>query len=219
MTMITLPAAWNGQMPADQLVVVDTGPNGPQRLHISVAPIWAAMLAAGMPAGHLRSGYRDLAQQAGEVAAAAAGQTPTALPPGQSKHGWGLAADIDEPARSWARAHATSWALVFPLALELWHCELDHAFYRTPAPTTPPLKELIMAGAQISDLVALIRRSDGAVVAVNKITGKVKTVTFDAWQTIENAGLKSLLVVDDGNGNDLANMDPGPFNALVDLLS
>ncbi|OJV76555.1 MAG: hypothetical protein BGO37_10930 [Cellulomonas sp. 73-92] len=219
--MITLPAALNGRMPADQLVVVDTGPNGPQRLHVSVAPIWAAMLASGMPAGHLRSGYRDLAQQAAEVAAAAAGQTPTALPPGQSKHGLGLAADIDEPARSWAHAHATSWVLLFPLPIEPWHCELDQArIYPTSAPTPPaPLKELIMAGAQISDLVALIRRSDGAVVAVNKITGKVKTVTFDAWQTIENAGLKSLLLVDDGNGNDLANMDPGPFNALVDLLS
>ncbi len=55
--------------------------------------------------------------------------------------------------------------------------------------------------------------------AVNKITGKVKTVPLADWQTIENAGLKSLLIVDDGNGHDLDNMDPGPFNALVDLIS
>ena len=60
--MVTITAL-NGRLPDAVLVVVDTGPNGPQRLRADAAASWARMLASGMPAGHLRSGYRTLADQ------------------------------------------------------------------------------------------------------------------------------------------------------------
>lgn len=141
MTTIT---ALNGLLPATELVVVDTGVNGPQRLHVSVAPIWLAMLEAGMPAGCLTSGYRTRDEQAIEVQRAKDGLTPTAAPVGQSVHGEGKAADIAYPALTWARAHAAAWGLRFPIASELWHCDLGSArIYPTPTtpPPTPPVPE------------------------------------------------------------------------------
>lgn len=120
--------ALNGLLPDAQLVVVDTGPNGPQRLRADAAASWARMLAAGMPPGHLRSGYRTREQQAAEVDAAAHGQTPSAAPVGQSWHGEGLAADEDEPGRAWFRTNGPAHGWRFPIALELWHGEYHPDF-------------------------------------------------------------------------------------------
>ena len=156
--------ALNGRLPADRLVVVDTGPNGPQQLRTDAAAVWRAMLAAGMPAGCLRSGYRTRAQQAAEVARAKAGLTPSAAAVGTSQHGEGLAADVDEPARSWCHAHADEYGLRFPIASELWHTELDqaHAPARTrptPAPVPAPVpEEDIMAS--LDDLRSVLREQE-----------------------------------------------------------
>lgn len=114
--------ALNGRLPAGMLTVADTGPNGPQRLRRDAAASWGRALAAGMPAGHLRSGYRTRAQQAEEVARAQRGETPSAAPVGRSYHGEGTAADADEPARRWLRRYGRryGWA-ADTVAREPWH--------------------------------------------------------------------------------------------------
>lgn len=89
-----------------------------------------------------------------------------------------------------------------------------------PILTQPIMEALIMAGAQLSDFLGLLRCEEtGAVVAVIRATGKVKSVTPSAYQTIRNSGLAGEVFLDDGAGNDLDHMDAGPFNALVGLLS
>ena len=111
--------ALNGRLPSTLLVVADTGANGPQSLRPDAAASWARMLAAAMPAGCLRSGYRTLADQAAQ-------DPRLAAPVGQSQHGEGLAADVDEPARSWIAAHGApyGWRIGF-VPREPWHAEYD----------------------------------------------------------------------------------------------
>ncbi len=129
----------NGRLPASALTVADTGPNGPQQLCTAAAASWTRMLQAGMPAGHLRSGYRTLAQQAYEVAAMNAGLTPAAAPVGTSQHGEGLAADVDEPARTWVRTWGAPYGWVIDrVPGEPWHVEYDITRDRHLTPTTPP---------------------------------------------------------------------------------
>lgn len=128
----------NGRLDAELLEVADTGPNGPQRLRADVAALWRAMLAAGMPPGRLRSGYRTRAQQEAEVARARAGLTPSAARVGGSFHGEGVAADADEPARSWLRANGAAYGVVLDtVPREPWHVLIDpaRADRTPPAPT------------------------------------------------------------------------------------
>ena len=81
-----------------------------------------------MPAGHLRSGYRTLADQENEVERQRAGLTPSAAKPGTSWHGEGLAADVDEPARTWIRTHGASFGWTKDhVKNEPWHLEYDPA--------------------------------------------------------------------------------------------
>lgn len=134
--------ALNGRLPDAVLAVADTGPNGPQRLRTDAAASWGRMLAAGLPTGHLRSGYRDLAAQQREVDRAAAGLTPSAAAPGRSQHGEGLAVDVDEPARTWVRTYGAGYGWVRDrVEAEPWHLEYEptrdqHA--TTPAPVPAP---------------------------------------------------------------------------------
>lgn len=124
----------NGHLPSTMLTVAGTGANGPQRLRLDASASWDRMLAdAIITQGCLRSGYRTLAEQAAQDPALAA-------PVGQSQHGEGLAADVDEPARSGIKRNglAYGWRIGF-VPGEPWHAEyspsLDrHASDPTPAP-------------------------------------------------------------------------------------
>lgn len=148
--------ARNGRLPDDELVVVDTGPNGPQRLHVSVAPLWAGMLAAGMPAGCLRSGYRTRAQQQHEVDRANAGLTPSAAPVGSSFHGEGIAADVDEPARTWVRTWGEPHGVILDtVAREPWHMLLDptRSTSTPPPPPTPTTAQTFQEEDDMKDYV------------------------------------------------------------------
>jgi len=134
--------ALNGRLPSAMLTVADTGANGPQRLRLDAAASEDRMVAAGMPAGCLRSGYRTLAQQRA--------QDPNlALAAGKSFHGEGIAADFDEPARSWITRHGLpyGWRIGF-VPGEPWHAQYDRPDKRITAPAPVPapqtLKELPM---------------------------------------------------------------------------
>ena len=134
---MTLITGLNGRMPSTMLTVADSGANGPQQLRIDAAGSWGRMLADGIPARCLRSGYRTLSQQSAQ-------DPRLAAPVGQSQHGEGLAVDVDEPARSWIRLHgaAYGWHIGFVKG-EPWHTEYvpandRHVRNTPPAPTTPP---------------------------------------------------------------------------------
>jgi len=130
---MTVLTALNGRIPSSLLVLIERG----QSLRSDAAASFLREEAAGMPKGCLRSGYRDLDAQVVEVARAKAGLTPSAAPAGQSFHGEGTAADVDEPARTWIRAHgaAYGWAKDH-VKNEPWHMEYDPATDRhIPAPT------------------------------------------------------------------------------------
>lgn len=116
--MVALTAL-NGKIPSSLLVLIERG----QGLRTDAAASWHRMEADGMPRGCLRSGYRDLAKQAALVRSGA-----TVARAGTSFHGEGLAADVDEPARAWIRAHgaAYGWAKDH-VPGEPWHFEYDPA--------------------------------------------------------------------------------------------
>jgi len=131
-----LVTALNGRLPSTMLTVADTGVLGPQRLRLDAAASWDRMISAGMPAGCLRSGYRTLAEQGT--------QDPTlAAPVGQSLHGEGIAADTDQPARSWITTHGLpyGWRIGF-VPGEPWHAQYDrpdrHTTQVAPAPVPTP---------------------------------------------------------------------------------
>lgn len=120
--------ALNGRLPAGVLTVADTGPNGPQRLRLDAAASRRRMIRDGCPAGHLRSGYRTVAQQEAEVARAKAGLTPSAAPPGKSFHGEGTATDDDPPAREWITTRGAPYGWISGRVKgEPWHHEYDPA--------------------------------------------------------------------------------------------
>lgn len=149
--------ALNGQLPARMLTVADTGVFGAQRLRIDAAASWDRMIAAGMPAGCLRSGYRTRAQQA-------ALDPGVAAPVGQSQHGEGLAADVDEPARTWIKRNglAYGWRIGF-VPNEPWHTQYDrpdkHAHAApAPQPATAPTED--------ADMLTIIRTAQHGIYTV-----------------------------------------------------
>lgn len=199
--------ALNGRLPSTTLTVADTGPNGPQRLRTDAAASWARMLAAGMPRGHLRSGYRTLTQQEAERAASPTG----ALPAGRSQHGEGLAADVDEPARSWVRIHGLpyGWRIGF-VPGEPWHAQYDRTDQH-PAPPAPPVQPV-----QEDDMPTPLiwRRNDGAAMILTPEGPQV--LTFEQWQVWVN-------LLGDGAGNitppGMYSMDPRPFDVVTGSLT
>jgi hypothetical protein len=141
---VSVLTAFNGRLPESALTVADSGPNGPQRLRLDAAASRRRMIRDGCPAGHLRSGYRDLAAQALEVARARAGLTPSAALPGTSGHGEGIDTDDDPPARAWITTHGDPYGWVSGLIpAESWHHEYfpardQHAHVPSPA-SVPPI--------------------------------------------------------------------------------
>ena len=86
------------------------------------------MIAASGGRIWLTSGYRSSAEQAELYAAAVAkyGEAEAgnwAAPPGRSKHGHGLAADIGGD-WDWLKANAAAFGLWLPMDWEPWHVEL-----------------------------------------------------------------------------------------------
>jgi hypothetical protein len=114
------------------------------------------MIAAGMPGGCLRSGYRDRAEQAAEVERARLGLTPSAAPVGSSYHGEGVAADVDPPAQAWVieLGAAFGW-IAGTIRAEPWHVVYDPARDHH-ATTTPQLTE-------DDDMARLIRHPNGTI--------------------------------------------------------
>lgn len=169
---MALITALNGRIPVTMLTVADTGANGSQRLRIDASASWDRMIAAGMPAGCLRSGYRTLAQQRAQNPA-------LALRAGQSQHGEGIAADVDEPARTWIARNGLpfGWRIGF-VANEPWHAQYDRADRRALAPAATPAATPEPAPLEDQDML-ILRTSQhgiytvapGAVVA--HVSGKV----------------------------------------------
>ncbi len=192
------------------------------------AASWTRMLATGMPAGGITEAGRTRERQIEVYNDFLAGRLQaTAAKPGTSRHETGRAIDVQTASatQAWLIANAAEHGWTRPLLHapkpEAWHWEHTTALdqHATSTITAPLIQEVLMAGAQLADFIGLIRCKTGAVVAINKASGKVKGVTPGAFQTIVNAGLVSGLYLDDGAGHDLQNMDEGPFHALVDLLT
>ncbi len=143
--------AYNGKMPAAMLAVAGDGPNGVQYLRTDAAASWRNALALGMPDHCLRSGYRTLAQQAA--------QDPRyAVPPGESQHGEGDAADVDEPARSWLLQYGKYLGWLANLVPgEPWHFQYDPTqdTGKIPAPTQRKKKVDIFNDASGSMMIVV----------------------------------------------------------------
>ena len=181
---MALITALNGRIPATMLTVADTGANGSQRLRIDAAASWGRMIAAGMPAGCLRSGYRTLAEQRAQDPALAQqrAQDPNlALAAGQSFHGEGIAADFDEPARTWIARHGLpfGWRIGF-VPGEPWHAQYDQPDRRALAPVATPTSTPEPAPLEDQDMLILrtpqhgiYTVTPGAVVA--HVSGKVSS--------------------------------------------
>lgn len=119
MTITRTPG--RGYLTPAQLVVVDTGRNGPQSLRVDAAAQWRAWLAQGMPPACLTSGYRSWSAQAELRADYEAGTGGMADTPEWSWHPDGIAADVAEPARSWLRRHGGPAAVFDTVRGEPWH--------------------------------------------------------------------------------------------------
>lgn len=193
--MVTLTAL-NGRLPSSLLTLIERG----QSLRTDAAASWHRMEAAGMPKGCLRSGYRDLDAQRVEIARAKAGLTPSAAPAGESFHGEGTAADVDEPARAWITAHGAPHGYISGrVPREPWHKEFEPARDTAPkpapvtvkptpakpAPPTPPVQEDDMAMFQL-----YFRNSDGAVILA--APGHVTVLDAGQYQTWQNLGYHAI---------------------------
>lgn len=136
--------ATNGAMPAAMLATIDT--NG-HRLRLDAAASWARMLAAGCPTGPVTSAYRSLEEQRVQYALYLSGQGASALPPGRSQHGEGLAVDIPQPARAWVHAHGAAYGWTFTVPGEDWHAEYNPS---TDQHTTTPEDEDMPSAQEIA---------------------------------------------------------------------
>lgn len=185
--------AENGRLPASARSVCDTGPNGPQTLREDAANVWRIMLSHGLPPGHLRSGYRTLAQQADEVRRADGGLTPSALPPGKSWHGEGIAADADEPARSWLWEHGTQFGVILnTVQREPWHVLINPALN-----TRTLLEDEFMSALTVEEQRRLLSNSDITAVTVQQIRNGVVTLlgrTSTPVDNVDEAAIAALVL-------------------------
>ena len=104
--------------------------SGAYGLQQGFADLLLRMIADARAAGHtvrVGEGWRSYE---GQVAAkrkwTAKGKPHMAATPGKSRHGWGLAADLEygtAEARKWVHANAHRYGLRFPMSYEPWHIE------------------------------------------------------------------------------------------------
>lgn len=112
----------NGQLPRDALCPIWDG----TLFRCDMAAALESAAAAGMPRVPMTDGYRSYDQQV----AVKASRGSFAATPGTSNHGYGTAADIPEPARSWLFRFGADHGLINPQwaknpnRLERWHWEL-----------------------------------------------------------------------------------------------
>ncbi len=165
------------------------------------------------------------------------GQAAAAVP-GTSNHGLGCAVDVTGLSgfdglryhQLAAVAARFGWTNTEGRGIdEPWHwVDVGNAYLISNglstvgvAPTAPALTPLApltpldieeMDRMDLWDRVQLIRNKSGATVAVCP-DGKVRAVTFDAWNTLGNLGVRDRLIPA-GCGD----MDPTPWNALVAML-
>jgi LAS superfamily LD-carboxypeptidase LdcB len=111
-----------------------------------IAAARAAGFTVGVGAG---GGWRSYQQQVDLKASwTKRGKAYMAATPGKSRHGWGLAADLEfgsDAARKWAHANAAKFGLRFPMSYESWHIEPIRIVNGstksgTGAPTVPVVK-------------------------------------------------------------------------------
>lgn len=113
----------NGQLPRDALCGLSFSSG---LLRCDAAAALEAAVAAGMPAVEITSTYRSLNDQR----AVKASRGAWAAPVGSSVHGFGLAIDVPEPARSWLHRNGTNYGWINPAWAqpggskpEPWHFE------------------------------------------------------------------------------------------------
>jgi hypothetical protein len=117
------PQGRNGALAADQLSDVGDG----KKMSLAAAQAFREMDAAAHKDGldlHVNSGYRTSAEQEVLYQRFLAGQGAPADPPGQSKHGLGISADInvtDDRVLNWLRSHAHEFGFVNNVSREPWH--------------------------------------------------------------------------------------------------
>lgn len=185
--------------------------------HLLDAPAAAAFLraaAAGCPVA-ITSSYRTPATQARwratYLAKRAAGLRPTYVAPvALSEHVTGQALDLKDPAIAWMRAHP-GYGFVFTDPTERWHAayRLAHdehlADVATPAPPAPAAPH-----PQEDDTMKplFVRRKDGAIAIVSGNGARILTAV--AWQVWTNLGYSLTPGLD--------NLDPGPFDVVIDGL-
>ncbi|MFJ4107919.1 M15 family metallopeptidase [Oerskovia enterophila] len=114
-------SAPNGQLPRDALCPIWDG----TLFRCDMAAALESAAAAGMPRVNMTDGYRSYDQQVSVKAS----RGSWAAQPGTSNHGYGTAADIPEPARSWLFRHGADHGLINPAWAktekhEPWHWEL-----------------------------------------------------------------------------------------------
>jgi len=183
---MTVLTALNGRIPASSLALIERG----QSLRFDFAASWHRMEAAGMPRGCLRSGYRDLALQAVLVLA---GQTVARA--GTSYHGEGTAADVDEPARTWIRAHGATYGVAKDhVRAEPWHMEFDPARdQHIPAPTPPTVTikpAPLTTNVQEDDMLLLRDNTTGAVLLLSG--GRTSAVLGQDYAAYQSAGVHAV---------------------------
>lgn len=204
--MTVVLTANNGKLTPTVLVECDTGPNGPQSLRFDAAWVWEVMHAWGMPEGCLRSGYRTLAQQADEVRRAANGETPSALPAGQSFHGEGVAADADEPARTWLHQNGPAFGVILnTVRNEPWHVIIDASKNTRTFPQLPPLTT--KEDDDVNPFI-IVDKSTGRGAIVFPTTNAWAWVTDGATDLNAVTGLVSL-------GYKVATVSGGTFGGLT----
>lgn len=121
-TIARAKAAPNGQLPRDALCPIWDG----TLFRCDMAAALASAANAGMPMVAMTDGYRSYADQVSVKAS----RGTWAATPGTSNHGYGTAADVPEPARSWLFRHGADHGLINPAwaknpnRLERWHWEL-----------------------------------------------------------------------------------------------
>lgn len=112
----------NGQIPADALCALSW--DHASLLRCDAAAGLEAAAAAGMPLTGMTDAYRSYADQV----AVKASRGSFAAKPGTSNHGYGVAIDIPEPARSWLHRNGAAYGWVNPAwakseKYEPWHFE------------------------------------------------------------------------------------------------